>query len=95
VNEDLDYNRLRKSLQFFVEEYVPQNLLGEGSDPVFRLESEERRSMTIARQSLSASIADFVEATRGFSIEHVLAADAELERRGAYTLSLLQSRFMR
>jgi len=41
----------------------------------------------------SIAIGDFVEATQGFSPEHALAADSELECRRAYTLSLLRSRF--
>ena len=95
VNEDLDYDRLKRSLQFFVEEYIPLNLVGGDSDPVLRIERRERHSMTMARRSLLASVGDFVEATRGFSVEHIFAADTELEQRGAYTLSLLQSRFSR
>jgi hypothetical protein len=93
VNDDLDYARLKRSLQFFVDEYLPRNLVGGESHPVLRLEREEQHSMMMARRSLSASVADYVEATRGFSVEHVLAADAELEQRGAYTLSFIQYRF--
>jgi hypothetical protein len=95
VNDNLDYRRLKKSLQFFVEEYAPANLVRGDSNPVLQLERLERRSMTMAHRFLSASIADFAEATRGFSIEHMLAADAEMERRDAYTLSVLRSRFSR
>jgi hypothetical protein len=64
------------------------NLVGGDSHPVLRLEREERHSMMMAGRSLSASIGDCVEATRRFSIEHILAADAELERRGVCTLSI-------
>jgi hypothetical protein len=92
VNDDLDYDRLKRSLQFFIEQYVPANRVAGHSHLVQRLEEEERHRMTKARRSLSASIADYIEATRGFSIEHILAADAELEQRDAYTLSLLRSR---
>jgi hypothetical protein len=95
VNDDLDYDRLKRSLQFFVDEYLPANLVGRDSDPVMRLEREERYGMMMARRSLLASIGDFVNATRGFSIEHILAADAELEQRDAYTLSLLRSLSLR
>jgi hypothetical protein len=51
--------------------------------------------MTMARRYLSVAVGDFVEATQGFSVEHVLSADLELERRDAYTLSVLRSRFSR
>jgi hypothetical protein len=95
VYDDLDYRRLKRSLEFLVEQYVTGDFIERSSDLVQRLAREERHSMTMARRSLSAGIADFVEATRGFSIEHVLAADAELEQRGGYTLSLLQLRFSR
>jgi hypothetical protein len=88
-----DYDRLKRSLQFFVDQYVPANSIQGYSYLVQLLEQEERHSMMLARRSLLASIGDFVNATHGFSIEHILAADAELEERDAYTLSLLRSRF--
>jgi hypothetical protein len=92
-SRDLDYSRLKRSLEFLVEQYLPADLISHDSHPVRLLERDERRSMTIARQRLSVAIGDFMEAIQGFSIEHVLAADSELERRGAYPLSLLRSRF--
>jgi len=92
VHDDLDYSRLKRSLEFFVEQYVPANLITHDSHPVRILERDEQRSMTMARRYLFVAVADLVEATRGFSIEHVLSADLELERRGAYTLSELRSR---
>jgi hypothetical protein len=95
VQDNLDYSRLKRSLEFLVEQYVPANIPRRDSDPVRLLEHDEGRSMTIARRHLSVAIGDFVEATQGFSIEHILAADSELERRGAYPRSLLRSRFSR
>ena len=95
MHSDLDYSRLKRSLEFFVEEYVPAHLITPDSHPVRMLERDEGRSMTRARRCLAVAIGDFVEATQGFSLEHVLAADSELERRDAYTLSLLRSRFSR
>jgi hypothetical protein len=95
VHDDLDYSRLKRSLEFLVEQYVPTNVPRRDSDPVRLLEHDEGHSMTIARRCLSVAIGDFVEATQGFSIEHMLAVDSELERRGAYPLSLLRSRFSR
>lgn len=49
--------------------------------------------MTEAQQSLLVALEDLVEATRGFSMRHVLAADSEMERRDACTLSMLRSLF--
>jgi hypothetical protein len=95
VHDDLDYSRLKKSLEFLVEQYVPHNGIPHDSHPARLLQRYERRSMTIARRHLSIAIGHLVEATRGFSIEHLVAADSELERRGAYPLSLLRSRFSR
>ena len=95
MHQDLDYARLKMALEFLVEQYVPANLITRDSHPVRLLERDEKRSMTKARRYLSVAIGDFVEATQGFSVEHVQAADSELERRGAYTLSLLRSRFTR
>ena len=51
--------------------------------------------MTVAQQSLIVAPGNLVEATRGFSMEHVLAADSEMERRDACTLSMLRSLFSR
>jgi hypothetical protein len=95
VHDDLDYSRIKRSLGFFVEQYVPANLITHDSHPVRLLERDEQRSMTMARRYLSVAVGDFVEATQGFSVEHVLSADLELERRDAYTLSVLRSRFSR
>jgi hypothetical protein len=93
VHDDLDYNRLKRSLEFFVEQYIPENVITSDSHPVRLLERDEERSMTSARRSLLVAIAEFVEATQGFSLEHILAADSELERRDAYALSVLRLRF--
>lgn len=95
MDEDLDYHRLKRSLEFLLEQYVPAQLVTAQSHPVRLVECAEQRSMREAEQYLSVALADLVEATRGFSIEHVLAADSELERRNAYTLSVLRSRFSR
>jgi len=95
MHNDIDYSRLKRSFEFFVEQYLPENLITSESHPIRLLEREEQRSATRARRSLAVAIGDFVEATRGYSLEHVLAADSELERRDAYTLSLLRSRFSR
>ena len=95
MHDDLDYSCLKRSLEFLVDQYVPENLFKPDSHPVELLKNDEERNPTRARRRLSIAIGDFVEATRGFSIEHVLQADSELERRGAYTLSLLRSRFSR
>lgn len=77
VNDDLDYSRLKRSLEFLVEQYTPTNVPSRDSQPIRLLERDERRSMTTARRHLSAAIADLVQATQGFSIEHILAADSE------------------
>ena len=95
IHDDLDYSRLKRSLEFLVEQYTPANVPSRDSQLIRLLERDERRSMTTARRHLSVAIADLVQATQGFSIEHILAADSELERRGAYPLSLLRSRFSR
>jgi len=95
MHSDLDYSRLKRSLEFFVEQYIPENLITAESHPVRLVERDEQRSIMRARRSLSVAIEDIVEATLGFSLEHVLAADSELKRRDAYTLSLLRSRFSR
>ena len=95
MHDDLDYGRLKKALEFFVEQYLPANLSTGDSNPVRLLKCDEGCSMATARQRLFVALGDFVEATQGYSLEHVLAADSALETRGAYSLSLLRSRFGR
>jgi hypothetical protein len=93
VPEELDYHCLKRSLEFLFEQHVPAQLVTAESHPVRLVEWAEQRSITEAQQFLLVALEDLVEATRGFSIEHVLAADSELERRDACTLSVLRSLF--
>jgi len=51
--------------------------------------------MTPAQPALSVAIADFVEGTQDFCKERVLEIDRDLQKRDAYTLSLLRERFTR
>ena len=51
--------------------------------------------MVMARRGLSVAIADMLEATQDLSASQLQDADAELERRDAYTVSFLRSRFTR
>jgi hypothetical protein len=53
----------------------------------------EKQRMTMARRGLSVAIADNVEGAQDFSPSEVREADAELERRGAYTLTFFALAF--
>ena len=68
MHDDLDYSRLKRSLEFFVVQYVPENLIKPDSHPVELLKSDEQRNPTRARRRLSIAIGDFVEATQGFPL---------------------------
>jgi hypothetical protein len=95
VLRDIDYSKLKKSFEFLVQRFMPQELFTPWADPIRALKRNEKRSATMARRGLYAAIGDLVEATQDFSPEQVRDADAKLESRGAYTLSFLRSRFSR
>jgi hypothetical protein len=92
---ELDYGRLKLSLEFLVHTCIPADLLTAEADPLRVLERVERDNERTARRGLIVAIADFVEMTQDFTPAQVEAADSELARRGAYTLSILRSRFSR
>ena len=93
--DDFDYDRLKLSFDFLVHACLPPDLLTPEAHPVLVLERMERDSAKTARRGLTIAIADFVEMTQDFTSAQIEAADSELERRGAYTLSILRSRFSR
>ncbi len=74
---------------------MPTELITPEAHPVRVLERMEKKRMEVARRGLSVAIADMVEATQDLSASQLLDADAELERRDAYPLSFLRSRFTR
>ena len=74
---------------------MPSELLTPWADPIKALERNEKRNATMARRGLYAAIGDLVEATQDLSVAQLRDTDAELEGRGAYTLSFLRSRFSR
>ena len=92
---DLDYARLKRSLEYFVEHYGPAEVITRGSHPVKLWEREEPSCMGRARRALAVAIADFVEDTQDFCREHVSGIDRDLRKRDAYTLSFLRERFTR
>jgi hypothetical protein len=92
---DFDYDRLKLSLDFLVHACLPPDLLTPEAHPVRVLERMERHSAKNARRGLTVAIGDFVEMTQDFTPAQIEVADAELARRGAYTLSILRLRFGR
>jgi hypothetical protein len=95
VLRDIDYGKLKKSFQFLVQRFTPEELLTDWSDPIKSLERIEKRGAAVARRGLIAAIGDFLEATQDFSQAQLQEADRELQDRGAYALSFLRSRFSR
>lgn len=92
---DLDYARLKRSFVYFVEHYVPTELIPPGGHPVKFVERLEASRMSQARRSLAIGIADFVESTQDFCCERVAEIDRDLQKRDAYTLSFLREHFTR
>jgi hypothetical protein len=87
----LDYARLKRSFEYFVEHYVPAERITPGSHPVKLLERDEPSRMSRARRALAVAVADFVEGTQDFCLERVSEIDRDLQKRDAYTLSFCVS----
>jgi hypothetical protein len=95
VIRELDYERLKKSLAFFVDQYTPPRVLTPETHPIRVLECMEKERMTMARRGLAIAIADMIEGTQDFSVTQVRVADREMQKLGACALSFLRSRFTR
>jgi hypothetical protein len=95
VFPDLDYARLEKSFEYFVEHYASAELITPRSHPVKLWECDERSRMSRARRALAVAIADFVDCTQDFCRERVSEIDRDLQKRDAYTLSFLREHFTR
>ena len=92
---DLDYARLKRSFEYFVEHYAPGELITPGSHPAKLLERDEPCRMSRPRRALAVAIADFVDGTQDFCHERVSEIDRDLQKRDAYTLSFLREHFTR
>ena len=90
---DLDYSRLKRSFDYFVEHYAPAELNATGSGPVTLLDADELSRISCAKRALVVAIADFVAGTQDFCRERVTEIDRDLQRRDAYTLSFLREHF--
>jgi hypothetical protein len=90
---DLDYARLKRSFEYFVEHYAPAELNTPGSHSVKLSERDEPTGMNRTRRALALAIADFVEGTQDFCRERVWEIDRDLQKRDAYTLSFLREHF--
>ena len=75
---DLDYARLKRSFEYFVEHYTPAELIKPRSHPVKLLERDECSRMSRAQE---------------FCHERVSEIDRDLQKRDAYTLSFLREHF--
>ena len=93
--KELDYEKLKKSLGFLVDRYIPPEFLNPEAHPVRVLERFEKKRMAMARRGLIVAIADMIEGTQDFSSAQVHEADAELKKIGAYTLTFLRSQLTR
>lgn len=92
---DLEYARLKRSFEYFVEHYTSGGLSKPESYPVNLLERDKPSDMSHARHALAVAIADFVENTQDFCRERVSEIDRDLQKRDAYTLSFLREHFTR
>ena len=63
---DLDYARLKRSFEYFVEHYAPGELIAPRSHPAKVLERDEPSRMSRAGRALAVAIADFVDGTQDF-----------------------------
>jgi hypothetical protein len=95
VFPDLDYARLKRSFEYFVEHYALGELIARRSHPAKVLERDEPSHMSRARRALAVAIADFVDGTQDFCHERVSEIDRDLQKRDAYTLSFLREHLTR
>jgi hypothetical protein len=95
VFADLDYARLKRSFEYFVEHYASAELITPGSHPVKLSERDEHSSMSRACRALGVAVADLVDGTQDFCRERVSEIDRDLRKRDAYTLSFLREYFTR
>jgi len=95
VFTELDYARLKRSFEYFVEYYASAGPIPGKADPVNLLEREEPPLMSREHRALAAAIADFVDGTQDFCGERVGEIDRDLLKRDAYTLSFLRESFTR
>jgi hypothetical protein len=95
VSRELDYEKLKRSLAFLVERYVPTELLTAEAHPIYVLERMEKQRVAMARRGLIVAIADMLEATQDLSTSQVTESDEAMEKLDAYTLSFLRRRFAR
>jgi hypothetical protein len=93
VFRDFDYARLKRSFEYFVEHYAPEELNSLGSHPVKLLERDEPFRVSRARRALAVAIEDFVDGTQDFCRERVSEIDRDLQKRDAYTLYFLREHF--
>ncbi len=92
---DLDYARLKRSFQYFVEQYASTELNAIDSHAVKLLERDESARINRAQRALEVAIAEFVDGTQDFCHERVSEIDRDLQKRDAYTLSFLRDHFTR
>ena len=87
---DLDFARLKRSFEYFVEHYAPAERILPGSNPVNLSERDDPSRTNHRSRALAVAMADFVEGTHDFCCERVAEIDRDLHRRDAYTLSFLR-----
>ena len=90
VSLNLDYARLKRSFEYFVEHYAAAELNAAGSHPVELLDCDEAAHMSRAQRTLAVAITDLVDSTQDFCHEGVAELDRDLQKRDAYTLSFLR-----
>jgi hypothetical protein len=95
VFPDLDYARLKRSFEYFVEHYAPAERIPPGPNPVNLSERDDPSRTNHPSRALAVAIADFVEGTHDFCCERIAEIDRDLQKRDAYTLSFLREYFTR
>src|SRR4051812_19486806 len=93
--QDLDHEKLKRSLALIMERYMPPEILTPDAHPVRILEHMEKQRMTTARRGLTVAMSDVVEGTQDVAGTELRDVDAALEKADAYTLSFLRSHFTR
>ena len=93
VFPNLEYARLRRSFEYFVEYYASAEFVTSESHYAKVLERDQRSGTNRAQSALAVAIAQFVEGTQDFCCERLAEIDRDLRKRHAYTLSFLREVF--
>ena len=95
MDDPLDYQTMKRSLEILVDRYFPPEIVTPESHPAHVLDRMEKASMSMAHRGAAVALGDCVEITQDVAGAQLEQIDAELARGGGYPLSTLRTRLSR